>query len=372
MSRNVLAIVPDQELTVGIKRKDMAFFRLVEPGAKEALSTADLEALTQLKGVRKVVPLTYGNQPSSARIDFMGKGLSTEMVVQAFPPEWIADDVPIEKLAWEPGKTVPIVINNRLLSIFNNGYAASQGLPNLSPSALMVPVWDLFYGPADEPPIHLRARIVGLSPKVALGAAMPQKVLDFLHETAGLPAPQMTEAVLYLEGKQNSEGVRQAINQLGFSVDEPEPLARIFIQLKHVGTGAVLTLLTCICLFGFAFLNQTLKMLFLIKAHDYAICRAMGMSRGTLRLILVLEAQMALALDLMLALAAAWLAADLFARTTFSAYLQGLVGMPLELTMPWFFMGLTLLLVNCIGLAVLIPRILVSTARPAGEFLNRT
>lgn len=371
LERNVLGVVPDEELKVGIKKKDMAFFRVVEPGSKDALSQPDLDALNNIEGVKKVVPLTFGNHPSSANISFMGNNFTSDLVIQGFPPEWIEADVEPEKLAWEPGQTVPIVINSRLLSIYNNGYAKAQGMPTLSASAVMVPIWDLFYGPKGKPPVRLRARIVGLSPRVALGAAIPQNVLDYLHQQSGLPAPNITEAVLYLNGKRSGDAVRRAVDALGFAVDEPDPMARIFGQLKQIGAWGAVGLLLCICLFGFAFLNQTLKMLFLVKAHDYAICRALGMSRRMLRLALLSEATLMLALDLCAALAIGWTGAYLFAEHLLSPYLETLVGVAFRPTMPWSPVLMALLAIQLVGLAVLAPRILVSTSGPAGEFLDR-
>ena len=349
----------------------MAFFRVVEPGSKEALKPEDLKTLTAMDGVKKVVPLTFGNQPSSANISFMGNRFSSDLVIQGFPPEWITEDVPAEILAWEPGKVVPIVINSRLLSIYNNGYAKAQGMPTLSAGAIMVPVWDLSYGPKGQPPVRVRAKIVGLSPRVALGAAIPQNVLDYLHQQSGVPAPNITEAVLFLDGSRSADEVRRTVDELGFAVDEPDPMVRIFAQLKQIGGWAALLMLICICLFGFAFLNQTLKMLFLVKARDYAICRALGMSRRMLRLALLFEANLMLVLDLTIALALGWVGAYICASQILSPFLESLVGVAFAPVMPWFQVLLTLVAVTLTGLAVLTPRILVSTARPAGEFLDR-
>ena len=272
VDRQILGAVPDHELTVGLKKKDVAFFQISDPAGKAALSPEDLEAIAALDGVRAVTPLTYGTEASAAEITFMGKTYNTDMIVQGFDPAWIGGDVAPEKLDWEPGQTVPVVLNSQILVIYNNGYAQSQGLPQLSAKAVMTPVWKLIYGTKKGVPVTLNAQIVGFSSKVALGAAIPRAALDYLHGARGLQPAPATEAVLALDAAADTDAVRRAIDELGYAVNEPHPLTRIFRQLHGVALVGLLLLTGCLVLFGLMFGGSGLATEASVAAIDYA-CR---------------------------------------------------------------------------------------------------
>lgn len=372
LDTHVLGSVPEQELTVSLKKKDVAFFQVSEPGSKTQLSNEDIAAIEKLDGVSEVTSLYFGDQPSRAEIRFMGRLYETDMVVQGIDPQWIADDLSPELLAWEPGDVVPVVINTQLLMIFNNGYAKSQGLPQLSLNALMAPVWKLVYGKKSAPPVELKARIVGASPKVALGAAIPQNVLHYMHQELGLKKAPSTEAAISLDINTDMDRVRRDVDKLGFVVNEPHPLTSVFRQMKTFGAIGGLLLLFCLCVFAFSYLNQTLKMLFLVKQRDYAICRAMGMSRARLRGLLFCELCLLVAYDLILGLALGFLGAYLLNSLVLHEQFISLAGAPLVLVFPWTQAAIICILGLCSGFLFLAPRVFAATNPPVGQFLNLT
>ncbi len=372
-NENVLGAVPDQEMKVGVKKKDMAFFRVAEQGDRIVMGEKDLTAMAAITGVREIWPLSYGSEPSAVEIHFFGNIFRSGMVIQGIDPAWIADDVDPAKLEWKEGDIVPVVANSQLLIIYNNGYAASQGYPQLSANAVMAPIWTLIYGDSrDATPVVLKARVVGFSPKVALGTVIPHKVLDYLHRQLQYKSAPVTEVVLELEPSVDSDRVRREIDSLGFAINEPHPLARIFRQLHSMGVWSGLLLIGCVGLFGFAYLNQTLKMLFLLKKRDYAICRAMGMSRRRLRILLLTEALAFISFDLAGGLTAGFACASLINQHFLTDYLVNLVGMPLILHIPWTWIGILCFLVLLTSLCFLLPRILSATSRPVGDLLSRT
>ena len=358
---HILGAVPDYELKVSLKRKDVALFQVVEPGGKTAMTDEDLASIAGLPGVLDVVPLAYGSEPSEAQINFMGKVYTTDMIVQGFPRDWVEQDVESDLLNWEPGGIIPVVVNAQVLVLYNNGYAQSNGLPQLSAAALKAPVWTLHYGEGTVRQ-SFRARIVGLSPKVALGAAVPNDVLAHLQSRLGNDRAPITEAVLVLSPEADPGEIRQSIDRLGYEVEEPHPLTRIFSQLHSISLAALVLLSLCVALFGFSYLNQTLQMLFLLKRRDYAVCRAMGMSRKRLRLLLLGEAMALLGLDLTLALALGYTAAWTLHNAYLHDYLIKLAGSPLELTLPVQWLALMVLGILVAGLAFLAPRVWTATS----------
>ena len=233
----------------------------------------------------------------------------------------------------------------------------------------MTPIWDFIYGGGSEgpPPITLKARIVGFSPRVALGAVIPNDVLAYLHRGLGLALPKVTEAVLRLSPDADAAKIKPIIEDMGFLIQEPSALARAFNQFREVTVIAGLMLVGCLTLFGMAYLNQTLKMLFYIKKRDYAICRAMGMSRAALRLILVVELTALIGLDLVLGLVAGYGLSKWLNAWYVSTYFESMIGAPVLLSIPWRDVSMLGLSVLVLGVIFLTPRIYRTTKKPVGQ-----
>jgi len=373
---HLLGSMPEQELRVGLKKRDVTILRLAEKGAKTAIAADDLMAMAALEGVTHTYPLYYADQASDISVNFMGQGFSSEMVIQAFEPEWVADDVAPELLTWSEGMPVPMVINTQILAIYNNAYAKSKGYPQLSPKALEVPIIHVYYGekpkkPEDPQRLYLNAKVVGLSPRVALGVAIPRSVLESLHAQLGRAMPKPLEAILLLEPDADSDRVMAQVTEMGYTIHEAHPLARIFRQAKVASILAALVLIACVLLFKLSFLNQTVKMLFLLKRRDYAICRAMGMSRRRLRGLLVFELLLLFGTDLVIGLLLGFGLASWLSSAWLSPLLVNLLGFPLAVAFPLPALALAALILVA-ALLFLTPRVWSVTREATGTLLGTT
>lgn len=363
LQTHLLGNLPQQELSVGLKKQDISLFRMSAPGSATQISDLDLEAMANLKGVAAALPITYATQPAEVSVSFFGFGFDSEIVIQGIEPEWVAPDLPGISLDWQEGETVPIVLSSHLLAIYNNAYAKSRGLPEISPQALSTPVMKITYGkpvrqPGDRPPLEVHGKVVGISPKVALGLALPNQVLEALHQRLALPPPPVTEAVLRLEPGTDGDPVASQVTALGFDPAVPSPIARALARLKRAGSLFAILLGTCICLFGFAYLNQTFKMMFLLKREDYAICRAMGMRAASLRTMLLVEAVLSTAADVALGLGAGLAGAVLVLNHWLTPFLEQLVGQAPKLLIPWPQIAAAAALVPLACGCFLLPRVL--------------
>ena len=367
---NVLGLVPGQELKIGVKKTDVSLFRLPAKGSPETVTGQAMEELAALPGVRAVRPLTYGTQPTEVEVWVLTKNYRYDMVIQGFDPSWLEDEMPAETLAWQEGQPVPVVINTQLLAIYNSGYAQSRGVPELSPAAVTTPVLKIRYGGKSQPPVELNARIVGMSPRVALGLAIPQQALDDFHRRLNIEPAPVTEAALILDPEADVPMLRRAVADAGYELAEPHPLARVFRQTRAFGMGAGLLLFACIVFFGSAFLGQTLKMLFLLKRRDYAVCRAMGMSRIRLRTLLMVEILLTVGADVLLGGLLGIAVATGLSHFFFNDFLQGLTGIPFQVTIPWLFVLVLSMGLLALSLAAVTPRILSQTAKPTGYLLS--
>lgn len=367
LNRQVLGSLPGQELRVGTRKEDVAFFRRTVPGSPEQISAEELKRMASLPGVAGAWPLRYGNQPATVQAQILTTSFKTNVVLQSFEPQWTGDHVPLEKLAWEPGQTVPLVVSPQILAVYNGGYARGWNLPELSARALKLPLLTIHYG---DPPLSINARVVGYSPKVALGLALPTRVLDYLHQGLGIEPLPVTEVAIVLEPNAPGDPVRVAIEEMGFAIEEPGAMARALEQLQQTGFWAGWLLVGGLCLFGGVYLNQTLKMLILIKRRDYAVCRAMGMSAVRLKALLATELIFALLLDLSLGLAMGYGTLAGFHHLWLNQRLLRLVGVSFVLKMHWPGILVIALVVMVAAMLFLLPRIWIMAGRSVGSLLS--
>ena len=96
-----------------------------------AFSENEIENLKKQPWVKKLGKFTSSQFPVSASIDMGGKGFSSYLFFESVPDEFF-DTKPI---GWDfnPAKRfVPVVLNKDYLALYNFGFAAPQGLPQLS------------------------------------------------------------------------------------------------------------------------------------------------------------------------------------------------------------------------------------------------
>ena len=81
--------------------------------------------------VRKLGPFTANAYHVTASVRSGERGMSTDMFFEAIPDDFV--DVPRRQWIYRPGSgEVPIIISKEYLALYNFGFAASAGLPQMS------------------------------------------------------------------------------------------------------------------------------------------------------------------------------------------------------------------------------------------------
>ncbi|MDJ0836521.1 MAG: hypothetical protein QNK37_08385 [Acidobacteriota bacterium] len=362
LADHLLGGAPEQELRVGLKKKDVAIIRMAEPGAKTSVAAADMDTMRALPGVTDVFPVIYGTEPSHISINFMGQGFSSGMVVQGFEPDWISDEVDRELLTWQPGTPLPIIVNTQILAIYNNAYSKSRGLPELSPKALEAPIISFTYGKepqkeGDTPPRKLFAKIVGMSSRVALGAAVPAGALKKMHTDLGKAAPDPLEAILRVSADADTDLIRAEVEAMGYTIREAHPLARLLRQVEVVARTAGLVLLACMLLFTLALLDVIVKNLQLLKTENCARMLSRGARPGRLRLLLALDLALPFTADLILGALLGYVVTARLTDLWLSPLLVELTGIPITPVFPVKAALLLALGLMLAAMGALIPRL---------------
>lgn len=151
------------------------------PGANE-FSEAEITDLTSQPWAKKVGAFTSANFGVSATLGSIANGLSTQLFFEAIPNEFL--DIAPSTWNWTPNsRTLPIIISKEHLALYNFGFAASRGYPQLSESTISnVPLDITISGPNGQ--LHMPARIVGFSSRLNT-IAVPESFLNWANENYG-------------------------------------------------------------------------------------------------------------------------------------------------------------------------------------------
>lgn len=326
------SLLPRHELTVGLKKVDVNIFRVLEQGSAPAFSAQDLKVIAEQPGVTSLHPIAYGSQPAEATIAFFGREFRTEMVIQAIDRGWLPEH-DAEMSGWTPDKLVPIVVNSSILAIYNHAYSKAYNLPELSEAAIKTPILTLDYGEPGRS-VQLKGHVIALSPKVALGAAVPREVLDYLHQQLGIEAPAVTEVVLHCEAGEDLERARTAVEKLGFVINEPGQFLQLIGIARKVAMLAFQPLFLFLGLIALLILNLGYGGMVGQSRANYATLRGEGLPRAKLVNHVLSELVLMTLLLIALGSALGQALARWVNNAYFSPFLEHLITAPIKLELP--------------------------------------
>lgn len=147
--------------------------------ADNLFSGTEIGEISHLNGVHEVGPLTSNNYPVSAS---MGGGLHfyTEMFLGSVDDKYL--DVTPEDWSWKPGQpSLPVIMSNDFLNLYNYGFALSQGLPQLSQTSIKALPFEISIARGQE---KYRAQIVGFTDRIS-SVLVPQNFMDEMNKKYG-------------------------------------------------------------------------------------------------------------------------------------------------------------------------------------------
>ncbi|MGN0218838.1 MAG: ABC transporter permease [Muribaculaceae bacterium] len=147
-----------------------------------AFSEADIAELEAQPWVRGVGAFTNANFDIYASVSLGGRGLSTALFFESIPDRYI--DITPEGWSFDPADpTVPVIISKDYLALYNFGFAASRGLPQLSEEIIsQVPLAITLRGNGRSD--SLPGRIVGFSSRLNT-VAVPEAFMIWANSRYG-------------------------------------------------------------------------------------------------------------------------------------------------------------------------------------------
>jgi hypothetical protein len=145
----------------------------------------DIQDLKNQPWVRSVGEFTGANFSVYASINIGGRGMSTYLFLEAIPDKYL--DIAPAQWKFDPNDpTIPIIMSKDYLTLYNFGFAATRGMPQLSESLMSnIPITLTLSGGGHTE--AFRAHIVGFSSRLNT-IAVPETFLEWAN---GYFAPEV-------------------------------------------------------------------------------------------------------------------------------------------------------------------------------------
>jgi putative ABC transport system permease protein len=325
-------IFPLDQLEVVAKTMTLDLGPLSLGMASDVLDDSAAEKLRGIPGVSGVYPKMKLTAPAIGMggKELIGNNLRTELIVDGIDPGLVADEIgpafhdpPAEDAVPKPcaadsecggkefycgkprmgGKDrvcreyVPVLVSNHLVEIYNGSLRRAYDLPRLNPDFLKGVSIEMNVGAsmveasAKDEVLYERVRLVGFSDKaITLGITLPRGYVAKYNVHYGTPEAghRYHSIIVKVTSKDQVAAVAKAIQDLDLEVtDSGAEQAGMLITVFVL----VFSLLSTIIV-GIAAVNimHVFFMLIYERQREIGIMRAVGATRGDIRLIILGEA----------------------------------------------------------------------------------
>lgn len=175
-------------------------------GEAESFSPRDIQRLRRQPWVTRVAPFTSADFQVFGEINTGRHAMQTFLFFEAIPDDYL--DVRPDQWHFAPGDSViPIIVSRDYLQLYNFGFAATRGLPQISENLISrVPITIGIMGRGRV--ASMKARIVGFSSRLNT-IAVPQSFIDWANGTFGQSATPPDPSRLIVEVNRPGDPVIQ-------------------------------------------------------------------------------------------------------------------------------------------------------------------
>jgi len=174
----------------------------------------EIEDIERQPWCRRAGKFTSGDFNVSATLDLGGNGISTALFLESIPSGFF--DVVPKGWGYTPGSNdpVPVIISKDYLTLYNFGFAASRGLPQVSESMLgMLPVRLSLSGAGKQQWVN--ARIAGFSSRLNT-IAVPQEFMEWANAEFGENHPANPSRIIIETTSPGNPEIDRYLNAHGY------------------------------------------------------------------------------------------------------------------------------------------------------------
>lgn len=268
----------------------------------QKIDDATVARLRAVRGVAAAYPKMQLRIPAVTRYNglFFGREIhmGLEVVATGLMPELVGADarMPFE----DPGgeKPIPVVVNRRLLELYNKVFAPQRNLPRLTESMLIgfqipVELGRSWVAARTLPDAYQTAmQVVGFSERATLaGVSMPLGAIQRINQRFGAEARTYSSVLLRAHSADDVTEVAAAVKKMGLEIDETERRYAVQIGAAVELVTLALSLLAAL-ITGLAAVNtmQTFYASVRERIREIGVLRAVGATRGDVAAVVLAEA----------------------------------------------------------------------------------
>jgi hypothetical protein len=292
----VLGVLPDQ---IVVEPQTTAVGP-VQFSSGPPLDDALVAKVTAIPGVRAVYKRVRLPLPAHIDAEYGGKKFYTDVLVEGVDPELVAQDVAQSgAFVMRPlDQPVPVVLPSAMIDILNMGFSVNTGLPQINPSMVIGRHFTLNVGSSSfkvGPNVAVRCEIVGISPRVFVGG--PSIPLGYIPEfdrmlkqqgSAVPPAPASSLTVM-LKASSDLPSVSEAVRGLGLGVPQQEKARTVTAVIRAI-TLMLAMFAGLILVVAGTGIGNGLALMVKDEAGEIGLFRAVGASRGQIRVLYLMRA----------------------------------------------------------------------------------
>lgn len=262
----------------------------IEKKRKIQLNDEAVTTFSSIEGVTAVYPQVTMQIPTSARIFFGDYSFESDAFVYGIDPE-VVKDIPslYQKFSQTSYDVLPVILNRRLLDLYNTSVTASSGLPRVTEAAVTGHEIDLIlnYSTFVQTAIDqknqstIRAKIIGFSERVPLmGTNIPlqeaQNIINTYQNSTSNAGQNYHTIYVQAEKVEDIPRISKAIEDMGFdaqsaqeTIEQIQGILQYFFIIFSILTGIVLFV-------SMSSIINTVTMSVLSRIKEIGILRACG------------------------------------------------------------------------------------------------
>ena len=269
---------------------------------EQKIDDAVVERLRKLRGVSAAYPKMSLRIPAVTRFNglFFGREIhmGLEIVGTGLMPELVGTDAHAPFDDAGEGKPIPVVINRRLLELYNKVFAPQRGLPRLTDSMLIgfqIPIElgrSYVAGKTLPNAQETSMLLVGFSDRATLaGVSLPLASVRRVNQRFGTDAETYSSVLLRAHNADDVPEVAAAVKKMGLELDETERSRALQIGAAVELVTLALSLLAAL-ITGLAAVNtmQAFYASVRERTREIGVLRAVGATRGDVAAVVLAEA----------------------------------------------------------------------------------
>lgn len=260
-----------------------------------------IEKVRALPGVRRASGEATVRFPISASGNLLGEQFETDISVTGIEG-WLLGNEEPPNFAYDPADpnaVVPGVLSQYFLDLYNMTLAESNGLPKLSPAAVVGRHLQLLLGQsvlgfsddsAAKKTWTTPCQIVGLSTNPdLLGLAMPLAAVEEFNRRYGFTDKRYRAVHVELTSPDAWDRLRDPVAKLGLEWRDAQAPWRRGVAIVRLAGFAFIGLGALVFVLSLAYQTSAVNWLLLRRRGETALCRALGASTGQVVFLLLGE-----------------------------------------------------------------------------------